>query len=247
MSLGWAISRAIRGTYTRLRGLVVPPTSNVSKIDIPYPPLFESVPPTPFRLAIPLAVTMGAFTFSACALVLHHWARIEDLPSAEALPPSSPQDINSTNPTSKSKDFHYVLHPLWHRVAVAGAYVTMAACAGVIFFSKRARYISRLHVLVAPKHPAGAKSSSRRRLFFQTCNNGKTQGHIIPISQCKIMLAASDKSLVFLKANGVQGVFRIGTAGGMIYGKAVPPSQVFADLARHGIPNEKLKPATKKS
>jgi hypothetical protein len=54
------------------------------------------------------------------------------------------------------------------------------------------------------------------------------------------MLAPKDKTLVFLEAKGTRGVFRIGTAGAKIDGKDAPPSQVFVELAKRGIPNERL-------
>jgi hypothetical protein len=206
--------------------------------------MFESVPPPTFRYAVPLMMTIGVFTIGACDVVLNHWSSIE-APSEEA-PLPSPTDPAQTSPVSKSKDFNYILRPLWQRVTIAGAYVTLAICAGVVFISSRARYINRMHIIAPFESAAGAESFKGRTLFFQTCNNGRTRGHIVPLAFCKMTFAASDKTLVFLEAKGIRGGFRIGTADARINGEVVPSSQVFGRLAKRGIPYQALKPPMKK-
>lgn len=52
--------------FTRLRTLIQPARTDLSKIDIPHPPLYESVRPVGYRYAIPFAISVGAFT---CVLV----------------------------------------------------------------------------------------------------------------------------------------------------------------------------------
>jgi len=244
MSFGRTVFRAIGQKYRRLQGLVLPPTSDVSKIDIAYPPLFESVPPTAFRYAVPLAITIGVFTINACDVVLNHWSRIE--PPLEDLPSSSPTEPAQTSATPKPKDLNYVLRPLWQRVSLASVYVTMAICASAVFFNSRARLINRLHIIALSKSIVGAGSSKGRTLFFQTCNNGQTRGHVVPLACCKITLAGSGKALIFLEAKGIQGAFRIGTGDAKIDGQVVPPSQIFGHLAKRGIPYKSLKPPMKK-
>jgi hypothetical protein len=105
---------------------------------------------------------------------------------------------------------------------------------GIMFFNRRAHYVHRLHL--AP--PSG--SVKGRNLLFQTCGNGRLQGHVVPLSHCKIMLGAKDWTLVSLEAKGTEGVFRIGTTGAKIDGKDVPPSKVFHELSKRGIPSERL-------
>jgi hypothetical protein len=53
--------RKIAQTFTRI--IIQLPTTNLSKIDISYPSLLESVPPASYRYAIPLAISLGAFTY----------------------------------------------------------------------------------------------------------------------------------------------------------------------------------------
>jgi hypothetical protein len=67
MSLGRTPLGHIFQTIKRLRALIQPRAIDVSTIDIPYPPLFESVPPAKFRHAIPLAISTGALT---CVLIV---------------------------------------------------------------------------------------------------------------------------------------------------------------------------------
>jgi len=260
MSLGRLTLRHITRTFVRLRGLILPPGTEVSKIDIPYPPLFESVPPASFRYAIPLAISLGAFMcvlivsgsaandlmsihtqrIGACDLALNHWSRLEKpLPGRPAASPSSKDDtLNS--PASESEENTWVLRPLWQRATLAGVYVTVSLSFGVMFFGGRARYVHRLHIMGPLESLQGTGSAKGRTLFFQTCDNGRMHGRVVPLRQCKIMLAARDWTLVFLEAKGTPGVFRIGTAGAKIKGKETPPSEVFAELAKRGIPNQRL-------
>ena len=66
MSLGRSALRQIFQKFTRLQELIQPQAANVSIVNMPYPPLFESVPPIGFRYAIPLAISIGA---SVCVLI----------------------------------------------------------------------------------------------------------------------------------------------------------------------------------
>jgi hypothetical protein len=54
------------------------------------------------------------------------------------------------------------------------------------------------------------------------------------------MLSPKDTSVVYLEAKDRRGIFRIGTEGAKVDGKDTPPSQVFAELAKRGIPSERL-------
>lgn len=173
-------------------------------------------------------------------MVLNHWSHIE-VPPEDPPSSASPTESAKTSPGPKSKDLNYVLRPLWQRSSVAGAYVTFAICAGVISFSARARCINRLHIILPSKSTAGTDTAKSRMLFFQSCNDRPTRGHVIPLRSCKITLAASNNSPVFLEAKGIRGAFRIYTVDARINGQVVPPCQIFAHLAKRGIPSQKLK------
>ena len=123
---------------------------------------------------------------------------------------------------------------------MAGVYMVIALSYGVIFFGERARCVYRLHLIASPSPSRGSGSVKGRMLCFQTCANGRLQGHVVPLRHCKIMRAAKDRTLVSLEAKGMRGVFRLGTAGAKIDGKGVPPSQVFDELARRGLLGQRL-------
>ena len=66
LSPGRPALRYITQAFAYLRGVLQPPGTVVSKVEIPHPPLFESEPPNGFRYAIPLAISFGTFM---CVLI----------------------------------------------------------------------------------------------------------------------------------------------------------------------------------
>ena len=152
----------------------------------------------------------------------------------------SSNSTTSTSPASKSEEIVWVLRPLWQRAALASAYMAMVLASGAVLFTQRARYVHRLHLVVQPKPSRGFGSVKGRSLFFQTCHNGRMEGHVVPLGHCKIMVVSEDKTSVILKVEGTRGAFNIGTAGAKIDGNDAPPFQVFAELVKRGIPHEKL-------
>lgn len=168
-----------------------------------------------------------------------HWARLEK-PSperpAESPSSNSPANITLTSPATEPEESIWVVRPLWQRATLAGAYLAVSLYFGVMFFGSRARYIHRLHIIYPPVPSQGTGSAKRRSLFFQTCDNsGPMHGRVVPLRRCKMKLAATDRTQVFLEVNGTPAPFRIGTAGAKINGKETPPSRVFTELAKCGI------------
>ncbi|KIM82532.1 hypothetical protein PILCRDRAFT_820390 [Piloderma croceum F 1598] len=234
--------RYITQAFARLRRLLQPPGAVVSKVEIPHPPLFESEPPTGFRYAIPLAISLGTFIIGACDLAVTRWARLEEKPSSErpAESPSSnsPTNITSTGSPTEPEEPIWVLRPLWQRAALASTYMAVSLAFGVMFFGSRARYVRRLHIISAPSQGTG--SAKGRSLFFQTCDNSGMYGRVVPLRRCKMKLVATDWTRVLLEVNhdGNPTLFRVGTAGAKINGKETLPSQVFAELVKCGVLGE---------
>lgn len=147
---------------------------------------------------------------------------------------STSNDVLEGATLDEVTDVRWTMRSKWHRALLAGTYATIGFGAVMLFMSHRAHHIYRMHIIQTSK---SSKSSSNQgqTLFFQTCKNRGTQGHLVPLRQCKLF-ESGDRSGIFLRVQGMPGYFRVGIKDAMIDGKATEPSRIYAQLVRRGIP-----------
>lgn len=159
----------------------------------------------------------------------------------------SPETTSEASHIPETKDSTWVLRPTWQRATLAGLYVVVGFSLGVKLFASRARHVHRLHIMTPNSSTKGLGPLKSRTLFFQTCSGGEKRGHVAPLSQCKLLLHRKDPTQVYLQAKDIRGTFLIGTSDANINGKDISPAGVFAELAKLGMPYERLEMRPAKS